>query len=377
MGTPLQINTDRLIKDLRHLATFGRTGNGVNRRSLTESDLASRYWLCERMQEAGMEAGIDGIGSVFGKTPHSRRILIGSHTDTVPNGGWLDGALGVIYGLEIGHAMMEQAGDHDIGIEVISFVDEEARFTPMFGSQVFCGEISEDRFGELISADGVTFAEARSLANLCDIPIQRLDPDCHLAYLEAHIEQGPILESSNTKIGAVTGIIGASHFRIRFRGQANHAGTMPMSMRKDAAVAMFDFVQRFTAFCQADAGADTVWTYSEVRTEPKAGNVISNFAECSVGYRDTSSEILARFDEGLERMCREAASASGVKITKEKTVTLTPTILEERIVNEVNSAADEYGVIARRMPSGAGHDAMILGRYIPAGMLFRVHSKCQ
>ena len=170
------------------------------------------------MRAAGMEAGIDGAGNVVGRTPHSRRILIGSHTDTVPNGGWLDGALGVIYGLEIGRSLMESPGSVDTGIEVMSFIDEEGRFTPIMGSRVFCGEIREDELAELHSAEGASFSEARCQAGLSDKPINRLDPDIHVAYLEAHIEQGPVLDNRQIRIGVVTGIVGASQYRISFHG---------------------------------------------------------------------------------------------------------------------------------------------------------------
>ena len=133
----IQVVPSRILDDLKQLRTFGSTGRGVNRRSLTETDLASRHWLCECMRAAGMEASIDGAGNVVGRTPHPRRILVGSHTDTVPNGGWLDGALGVIYGLEIGRALMESPGSGDTGIEVMSFIDEEGSIYPDNGQQGF------------------------------------------------------------------------------------------------------------------------------------------------------------------------------------------------------------------------------------------------
>ena len=370
MGNSLQINTARLIEDLKRLSTFGRAGNGVNRRSLTETDLESRAWLCDRMRAAGMEAGIDGAGNVVGRTPHSRRILIGSHTDTVPNGGWLDGALGVIYGLEIGRALMESPGSVDTGIEVMSFIDEEGRFTPIMGSRVFCGEIREDELAELRSAEGASFSEARCQAGLSDKPINRLDPDIHVAYLEAHIEQGPVLDNRQIRIGVVTGIVGASQYRISFHGQTNHAGTTPMSLRSDAAGAMFEFMGRFKEYFNGIAGADTTWTCNEVRTEPRAGNVISNLAEFSIHYRDLSSEILARLDRGVEDICREAASGNNVTFDRDKTVELVPTVMDKQLIDRIHSAAIECGVSSHKMPSGAGHDAMIIGRYIPAGMLF-------
>ena len=366
----IQIVPSRILDDLKQLRKFGSIGQGVNRRSLTETDLASRHWLCERMRAAGMEAGIDGAGNVVGSTPHSRRILIGSHTDTVPNGGWLDGALGVIYGLEIGRALMESPGNGDTGIEVMSFIDEEGRFTPIMGSRVFCGEIREDEFVELRSAEGINFSEARCQAGLSDEPVHRLDPDIHVAYLEAHIEQGPVLDNRQIRIGVVTGIVGASQYRISFHGQTNHAGTTPMSLRSDATMAMFEFMGCFKEYFNDVAGADTTWTCNEVRTEPRAGNVISNLAEFSIHYRDLSSDILAKLDRGVEEICREAASGNNVTFNREKTVELVPTVMDEQLVDRIHNASVECGASSHRMPSGAGHDAMIIGRYIPAGMLF-------
>ena len=143
-----------------------------------------------------------------------------------------------------------------------------------------------------------------------------------------------------------------------------------MSMRKDAAKAMFDFVQGFNDFCGANAGNETVWAFTEVRTEPQAGNVIANLAQCSIQFRDISVEILNKLDEGVEQVCQQAARANELEFSTEKTVTLAPTAIQEQIVTAIELAANELEVSLRRMPSGAGHDAMVIGRYIPAGMLF-------
>lgn len=372
MSKTLKINTARLLQDLKHLAGFGQCGSGVNRRSLTGEDLEARHWLCGRMQQAGLEAFIDGAGTVIGKTPHAKRLVIGSHTDTVPQGGWLDGAMGVIYGVEVARALMESPDRYDIGIEVISFIDEEGRFSPMLGSRIFCEEVQENEFDNLdsVDADGISFRKALQQANLDKRSVQKLDANVHMGYLEAHIEQGPVLEATGDRVGAVKGIVGASEFKVQFKGQSNHAGTTPMSMRKDALAMLFEFRNRFNDFCHGNAGPDTVWTFSGVMSQPKASNVIPNYAECSIQYRDVSSEILKCLDEGLEECCRRLSDNTGIIISYHKTVDMAPTLMESSYVEQIESAAEVLGVSTRRMPSGAGHDAMVMGRYLPSAMLF-------
>ncbi|MDE0244991.1 MAG: M20/M25/M40 family metallo-hydrolase, partial [Gammaproteobacteria bacterium] len=161
----LPIDPQRMLADLRALAEFGKLGTGVNRRSLTPEDLAARDWLLERMRAAGLDAQIDGIGSVAGRTPGSRRhILIGSHTDSVPKGGWLDGSMGVIFGLEIARAYVETGRSDDAGVEVISFIDEEGRFAGLMGSAAFTGKVTESDFGKLTDERGEKLESALQAA---------------------------------------------------------------------------------------------------------------------------------------------------------------------------------------------------------------------
>ena len=219
----IEIDPQRLMADLRKLATFGAVGTGVYRPAFSEADIAARRWLEARMREAGLEAEIDRYGNVYGRSPAaSKAVLIGSHTDSVPKGGWLDGALGVIYGLEIARASLERASG--AAVDVISFQDEEGRYMPLLGAKSFCGMLRDD--DPALAAIGASrFSTAPA----------RLDPARHRAYLEAHIEQGPKLEAARRRIGVVTGIVGIRRVRVTAHGQADHAGTTPMAMRKDAA----------------------------------------------------------------------------------------------------------------------------------------------
>src|SRR5215470_9023974 len=205
----IEINPDRLLTLLRELATFGADEHGITRLAFSEADLRAREWVSARLEEAGFAAAIDVIGNVYGRHPGAERaVLLGSHTDSVPQGGWLDGALGVVYALEIALALRAQPGKRAIGIDVIDFQDEEGTFSPCLGSRVFCGAMSEQNALAMVpshSAIGRLSAAAS---------FHRCEQRRHVAYLEAHIEQGPKLEAASCTIGIVQGIVGIRRFRL-------------------------------------------------------------------------------------------------------------------------------------------------------------------
>src|SRR5262249_10240225 len=203
----MRIDYPRLLADLRQLATFGQVGSGVNRLSFTPEDREARHWLLQKMTEAGLDARIDGVGNVYGQSKGvDNAVLIGSHTDSVPNGGWLDGAMGVLYGLEIARARREAGEQTDLGIDVISFADEEGTYRALAGSLSFCGHLSEADVDAAKNQQGKTLRAALSEAGYAGRPRVTLDAGRHVAYLEGHIEQGPRLESEGKKIGVVSGI---------------------------------------------------------------------------------------------------------------------------------------------------------------------------
>ena len=226
----MRIDADRLLADLRALAEFGRCGSGVHRPFLSTEDREARHWLVDRMRDAGLDARIDGVGSVYGRCRGvgERALLIGSHTDSVPRGGWLDGALGVVYGLEIARARSEAGEPELLGVDVISFADEESAFLELAGSRAFCGSLSDADIDAARNREGVQLAAALAEAGWAEHPRARLDPSRHVAYLEAHIEQGPRLEAAGRRIGVVTSLVGIRRIQVTFSGQADHAGTTPM-----------------------------------------------------------------------------------------------------------------------------------------------------
>ncbi len=367
----LTINKKRLSSDLRTLARFGEYQTGVNRPALSVEDIAARNWLRNRMEEAGLEAIIDGVGNVIGRTPgHHKRIILGSHTDTVPFGGWLDGAMGVIYGLEIARAYMEAGGNNNIGIEVVSFNDEEGRFYALLGSHFYCGLLEKSDLTGIHDTDGISLQESLENAGFAGREIATLDPAKHIAYLEAHIEQGPVLENEKRTIGLVTEIVGIRRNRVKFYGQADHAGTTPMKLRKDAAAALYNMATRLEALYRSEGGPHTVWNLGKTRIEPGTLNVVCSFAELFIEYRDPSSETLRKLQNKLDQLSAEVADRYRVEKESAEVATIEPTKMNPMLVGRLEAAAKNLKKRHMRLHSGAGHDAMVLVKRIPAAMLF-------
>ena len=367
----LEVNGQRLLADLRALAQFGREGQGVNRLSFSTEDIQARTWLRDRMRDAGLNAQIDGVGSVFGQTPDvGRSVLIGSHTDTVPNGGWLDGAMGVIYGLEIARAMIEAGSPPPGGVDVVAFADEEGTYVATLGSRSFVGELGETEIDEGKSLAGETLAAALERAGYAGSPRAALVPGRHSAYLEAHIEQGPRLEAEGKRIGVVTGIVGMRRMEASFQGQADHAGTTPMGLRKDAGAALFAFAAEVTAAFGETSAADTVWNFGHVAFEPGAGNVVPRAARLLMEYRDPSESVLDAMEGAILKAAERVNREGRVTVETRHTFALAPVAMDAHLAQHIEDAARHYKVPAIRMPSGAGHDAMHLARHLPTGMLF-------
>jgi N-carbamoyl-L-amino-acid hydrolase len=367
----MQINYPRLLADLRHLATFGQVGSGVNRLSFTPEDREARHWLLQKMTEAGLDAYIDGIGNVYGQTKGvAKAVLIGSHTDSVPKGGWLDGALGVLYGLEIARARIEAGEPCDLGVDVISFADEEGTYRALAGSLSFCGQLSEAEIDAAKNQQGKNLREALIEAGYADRSRVTLDPSRHVAYLEGHIEQGPRLETEGKKIGVVTGIVGIRRCHVTCTGQADHAGTTPMHLRKDAGSALikccYDLMQRF----EQVRGPNSVWNFGHIVFEPGAGNVVPSTARVLVEFRDVLEATLDRMQAEIQAVATKANGQGGVGVQATELIRISPAEMDADLTVLTEAAAHDRGASTLRMPSGAGHDAMVLTRHVPTAMLF-------
>ncbi|GAG25834.1 unnamed protein product, partial [marine sediment metagenome] len=254
-----------------------------------------------------------------------RALLIGSHTDTVPRGGWLDGALGVIYGLEIARARSEAGEAGPLGVDVISFADEESAYLAMAGSRSFCGVLSDAELQAAGHEQGRSLREALAEAGYADRPFAKLDPDRQVAFLEAHIEQGPRLEAEGRRIGVVTGIVGIRRIQVTFSGQSDHAGTTPMHLRKDAGAALIEFCHQLRPRLEEARDSDSVWNLGQVAFRPGVGNVVPGAAEVLIEYRDQSVEVLDRMEAEIQMAVAAADGRGGVAVEATQPLGLAPT----------------------------------------------------
>jgi len=368
-----KINGERLLADLRRIADFGRYQTGVHRPHLSPQDVESRHWLAGRMKEAGLEPVIDGIGTVIGKSPKTGpRLLIGSHSDTQPRGGWLDGVMGVIYGLEVARALAEDPETAHLAVDVASWADEEGHWGQMTGSRSFVGMFSEADIDKAKHRDeGTPMREALKAAGLAGVPREHLEEGRYRGYLEAHIEQGGLLEAGGKRIGIVTAIVGIMAFRLTFSGIQNHAGTTPMPIRKDAGVAMMrlynDVMDKFPAV----AGPRSVWTVGKMSIEPGAPAIVPGRAEMILQFRDADTKILEAFEAKLMEIVADHQKKGPCTVECANLSRTKPLVMDDRFLDAIEESAAVHAADKHvRMPSGAGHDAQVIGLKIPAAMMF-------
>ncbi|MFP3557016.1 Zn-dependent hydrolase [Paraburkholderia sp. SIMBA_049] len=368
-----RINPVRLLDDLKTLRSFGANGPGVVRLSLSPVDMEARRWLAGRMTDAGLDATIDGVGTVFGRSrKRGPALVIGSHTDTQPTGGWLDGALGVIYGLEIARALDECAATRDFAIDVASWIDEEGTFSSFLGSRSFVGDAIDASVQHARNRDGVLLGDALAQAGMANVPRVVLDRARQRAYLEPHIEQGGRLEASGKSIGVVTTIVGIREFQLRFTGQRNHAGTTPMSIRRDAGAALVAFIARVDDAFGRLADADTVWTVGRIDLNPGSFSVVPGKADMYLQFRDGNAERLHAMESTLAALVDEWNVQHAVQVElipcdgPEEPVVM-DTALQQHIAQAAEAVAPGQWI---HMPSGASHDAQVIAHHIPACMLF-------
>ena len=363
----------RLMADLRRLAEFGRYKTGVHRPTYSKVDMEARHWLAHRMTEAGLEPAIDGIGTVLGQSRRpGPRLLVGSHVETQPYSGWLDGAMGVLYGLELTRAFAEDPACADLAIDVGAWADEEGYYGSLMGSRSFCGEITEaDIDAAENKVDGKKLREALREAGLAGRPRAYLDAKRYVGYLEAHVEQGDTLDGSGLRLGIVTGIVGINLYRLTFHGQQNHAGTTRMAVRKDAGVALVRLAAAIDRRFPEVAGPRSVWTTGRITLDPGAPSVIPGAAEMLFQFRDVDPERLAVMERALEALVAEANSQGPCRCELETVSRNPPHAMSPTFQDALEWAAERHAPkLHLRLPSAAGHDAQVFARHIPAGMLF-------
>lgn len=364
----IPINPTRLLADLDHLRRFGAQGTGVARMAFSQADIAARAWLATQMQHAGLRTLIDPCGNLFGIPPGDGPcLLVGSHSDTQPLGGWLDGAYGVACGLELARAALQAGGPR---IAVVSFQDEEGRFGGVMGSAVWTGAMSLEAADAQTDDDGIAFAEARK-AVAAIAPVGTAPPALFAGFLEAHIEQGPALDQAGQSIGVVEAIVGVRSWTITFTGEANHAGTTPMPLRRDAVQVLGQYITDLNAAFAPLVSDRTVWTLGRITVSPNAASIVPGQATVSVQMRDADPARLAAMKDTALRTAQATGAARGLAVSASEGLSLEPVPMDTGLVAALATAAE---VTApgnwRQMPSGALHDASNVALILPTAMLF-------
>ncbi|MGR3376641.1 hydantoinase/carbamoylase family amidase [Salipiger abyssi] len=363
----LPVDPARFLEDLHALRRFGAAGvgKGVSRPGFSEADIAARDWLATRISEAGLTPHFDPVGSLFGLA-EGRSLLMGSHSDSQPEGGWLDGALGVIAALEVARAAQEAGGPP---VSVVSFEDEEGRFGVTTGSSVWAGNQTLEGADALHDPQGLSFAEARARFGARRQGF--VDPTRFSGYIEMHIEQGPVLDTTGEKLGVVEAIVGIRDMHVTLTGQQNHAGTTPMHLRRDAFQALSAVN---TALAERFANVvtpQTVWTIGHVALHPNAPSIVPGRARFSVQWRDGDAERLDRMEAIIRDTLAEIATAHGMELGFGPMLGLDPVAMDTGLRGALEAAAEaEAPGRWRVMPSGALHDATNVARLMPVAMLF-------
>ena len=361
-----------IAADLEAAARFGGEGTGVTRFAWSPELAAASGWLCERLRELGLSAEIDAAGNVLGKweVGFGTAVLLGSHLDTVPRGGRYDGALGVAAALVAIRRLKEAGIEPSRPVWLASFMDEEgSRFrTGMLGSRAFAGDDLSD-LGERRDRDGVSVRDAMAERGFdFDRIAEARAIDRVGAYLELHIEQGPRLEQAGLDVGIVTGIVGIASYSARFRGEANHAGTTPMELRRDALAGAARAVLALRDEARSRDGMTA--NVGVIAVEPGGFNVIPGACEFTIDVRSPTAEGFARAGAFVREMLARIGVEERLGLDLAEEHRLEPVPLDPELISTLELAAELEGVTSLRMPSGAGHDAMILGRHVPAAMLF-------
>jgi len=370
----LRISLSRLRQDLEALARFGRTPEGgVTRPAWSPAHEEARAWLLAQMKEAGLATRVDPAGNTFGSLGDGApAVLTGSHIDSVPDGGRLDGALGVLAGLACIRTIREAGLALKRPLTVVAWSDEEGRYASLFGSRAFTGKLDARKIPEMRAADGERLVDAMARAgfNAFEAPKAAVDPRSVAAYIELHIEQGPHLEARGIPIGVVEGIVGIRRNWIVFRGEPDHAGTTPMARRKDAFLAAAEYALKARELVVKGGSGRSVTNFGVVEVKPGVTNIVPARASLLQEMRELDPKVLDRLDRECAALAARVAKRRGLRVNVERISRNEPARLAPEVQRSIEIAAARFKLRTLRMPSGAGHDAQNLARITKAGMIF-------
>mgnify|MGYP001009723839 FL=1 len=371
------IQKERLAKDFEAMARLTDVGDGINRLAFTDADWAGRQYIVDRMIDAGLTVEADGFGNVIGykagKNPDLPVVMVGSHTDSVPNGGNYDGVVGVLSAIEAVRSMTEDNVEHDHTIAVVDFMCEESsRFgAATLGSKAMRGELTLDDLHRLVDKKGISIYEALQSRNLNPDGIETMEYTRPVkAFIEIHIEQGKVLEHEQKKIGIVTGIAAPERFYVTIRGNADHSGATPMNLRHDALCGASKIILGIEEIAFMQEEPPVVGTVGVVEVVPGAMNVIPGAVKLGVDIRSISKVARDSVVTLIKEFIDVIAEKRGLSYTIEPVAQDHPVAMHPVMIREIEEAVKSVGVDYMTMPSGAGHDAMHWADDVPTGMIF-------
>jgi len=374
----MQINRDRLVADLETLASFSDdTPPGISRLVFADADQRSRVWLKAQCSDAGLAVREDAVGNMFarwvGARPQLAAIGTGSHIDAIPHSGKFDGTVGVLGGLEAIRALQRSGFQPQRSIELLLFTSEEpTRFgLGCLGSRMLSGGLNSDADTRLKDAEGSTLAQLRAAAGFQGSLDQvRLPDGYYAAFVELHIEQGPLLEKEGLPVGIVTSIAAPAALRISIEGEGGHAGGVLMPDRKDAFCAAAELVLAVEERARATGSIDTCGTVGKCQIYPGAVNSIPSRVEMDVDIRDTDEQRRNRVLREIEQACGQVAAKRKLQVRVSPINADAPATCSPRVINALVEAAEENGLPYKKMVSRAYHDSLFMARIAPVGMVF-------
>ena len=372
----MTINLERLKKDILDLSEIGRLeDHGIYRMAFTEANMEARSWLLDRIHAAGLDSYQDGAGNIFGRlnwNSDQACVMAGSHIDTVPAAGHLDGSLGVLVALECFRCIKEQSVKTKYPLEMAAFSDEEGRFGGLLGSEAVIGNINPARLHDAVDLSGVRLMDAMASVglNALDVLDARRPPGSIHAYLELHIEQGPVLDQLGYNLGVVEDITGLFHWVVKLTGAADHAGTTPMNMRKDAFMGVTAFANEIPRLLKESGSDRSVATIGKINLTPGTANTVPGQAEFALDVRDTDSATLNNLGEAFRETLSGIARDRSLMFEFEILSKVSPVKCDGTIVKTLAETAKSLGAKFQCMPSGAAHDAQIIAQIAPVGMIF-------
>jgi N-carbamoyl-L-amino-acid hydrolase len=369
---PVRVNGERLIANIESLSRIGRTATGGNSRvAFSEADREARQYVMGLMQDAGLEVSIDAAGNILGhragSIPDLPPLMIGSHIDSVPEGGQFDGPLGSLGAIEVVQSLTDGGIITRHPVVVVIFQNEEGGKT---GSRVMSGVFKREEL-DLVSHSGKTIGEGLTFSggNPENLDAALIEPGDIAAFLELHVEQGAVLEKAGTVIGIVTGIVGLRRWTVTVEGMANHAGTTPMNDRRDALLAAARFIQAVNEVVTGMEGTQ-VGTVGMIEALPGAPNVIPGQVTMSLELRDLEMNKIERVYRAIESRAREIALETETTINLNEFYLSRGAPTDSRVMQLIEESATDLGLSHLRMPSGAGHDAQSIAPLAPTGMIF-------